>query len=259
MMGLVVAVTVVGLQAVGLILIIALLVIPPAAARFWTDRLYAMVAIAGGIGATSGLLGAGLSGVVPRMPAGAVVVLVASAFFAISLLLGRSRGLLPRTIDRRRLDRGVARQHVLRALFEWTEEHRDEAEPAPVGVPLEHLRTVRTWSARQLARALGAARKAGLVYQRPDGDLVLTEEGLAEATRVVRNHRLWELYLITHADVAPSHVDRDADKIEHVLGHALVEKLERLLASERPDLRVPPTPHPIRSGALGAARPARSD
>ena len=59
---------------------------------------------------------------------------------------------------------------------------------------------------------------------------------------------MWEIYLITHADVAPTHVDRNADRIEHVLGHAMVERLEALLVREHPDLRVPPTPHPLLAG-----------
>ncbi|MDA0576834.1 MAG: metal ABC transporter permease, partial [Verrucomicrobia bacterium] len=59
LMALVVFVTVIGLQAVGLILMIALLVIPPAAARFWTHRFRNMVWLSAVIGAVSGLVGAG--------------------------------------------------------------------------------------------------------------------------------------------------------------------------------------------------------
>ncbi len=66
---------------------------------------------------------------------------------------------------------------------------------------------------------------------------------MSAARRVVRNHRLWELYLITHADIAPSHVDRDADQLEHVLGDAMVEKLEGLLAAKQLPPAVPPSPH----------------
>ena len=65
--------------------------------------------------------------------------------------------------------------------------------------------------------------------------------GFAKAKRVVRNHRLWEVYLITYADIAPSHVDRDADMIEHILGKDLVDKLEQLLDSGQPLS----SPHPI--------------
>ena len=46
--------------------------------------------------------------------------------------------------------------------------------------------------------------------------------------RITRNHRLWERYLIKYADIAPSHVDRDADLVEHILGAELVSELETL-------------------------------
>jgi Mn-dependent DtxR family transcriptional regulator len=73
----------------------------------------------------------------------------------------------------------------------------------------------------------------------------MTEKGRVEARRVARNHRLWEIYLINYADIAPTHVDRDADMIEHVLGPELVEKLEKLLVAGDE----PKSPHPI--GASG--------
>ena len=80
------------------------------------------------------------------------------------------------------------------------------------------------------------ATREGLVIA-GEGAVTLTEAGLAEARRIVRNHRLWEMYLITHADIAPSHVDHSADMIEHVLGGELVAKLEAELFS-----RLPATP-----------------
>ncbi len=58
---------------------------------------------------------------------------------------------------------------------------------------------------------------------------------------MVRNHRLWEVYLINYADIAPNHVDRDADMIEHVLGTSMVEKLELLLGGDG----LPASPHPL--------------
>ena len=68
----------------------------------------------------------------------------------------------------------------------------------------------------------------------------LTSSGQDAARTIVRNHRLWELFLIRHADIAPTHVDRDADEIEHVLGVELIEELEAVLASEG---EVPSSPH----------------
>ncbi|WP_035705320.1 metal ABC transporter permease [Niveispirillum irakense] len=103
LMALVTLVTVVGLQTVGLVLIIALLITPAAAARFWTDRLPVMLAVAALIGGVSGGVGALLSARFHDIPAGAVIVLVASALFTFSLLLAPGRGLLARSLRRNRL------------------------------------------------------------------------------------------------------------------------------------------------------------
>ncbi len=103
LMGLVTLVTVIGLQTVGLVLIIALLITPAAAARFWTERLERMTGIAAGIGGLSGGIGAALSAALPDMPAGAVIVLVATTFFLASLLFGTARGLIALRIRRGRM------------------------------------------------------------------------------------------------------------------------------------------------------------
>jgi ABC-type Mn2+/Zn2+ transport system permease subunit len=84
------------------------------------------------------------------------------------------------------------------------------------------------------------------------GGLVLTHEGQREASRIVRAHRLWELFLIEQADIAADHVDRDADEIEHVLPASVLAQLEarlaaqgRLPASLVVAPSVPASPHPI--------------
>lgn len=105
LMALVTLVTVVGLQTVGLVLIIALLITPAATARFWTDDLGAMLIIAGLVGGLSGGVGALMSARFADLPAGAIIVLVATAQFLVSLLLAPSRGLLGRSLYRMRLRR----------------------------------------------------------------------------------------------------------------------------------------------------------
>ena len=94
MMGLVLAVTVVGLKIVGLILIVALLIIPPVTARFWTERTNHVVLISGLLGGVSAYIGAALSAALPDVPTGPIIVLVGFALFVISLLLAPQRGLV---------------------------------------------------------------------------------------------------------------------------------------------------------------------
>ncbi len=251
MLAVVTLITVVGLQAVGIILIIALFVIPAAAARFWTDRLLGMMFIASGIGAFSGWVGAVISAVAVRMPAGAIIVLVASFIFLLSLFFGSARGLVVRAMRRRRLNRHVARQHLMRAFFEHAEknEHargQEVVEAKQTKLDFQRLLEARSWTRQGVKKEIKRGVKFGLIVALGEEVYRLTDRGLIEARRHVRNHRLWEMYLITYADIAPSHVDRDADRVEHVLGQAMVQKLEGLLESAGGSVlggRVPANPH----------------
>jgi manganese/zinc/iron transport system permease protein len=93
---------VVGLRVVGLVLIVALLIIPAAAARFWSDRIGVVVAVSSFIGAASAYLGAAVSAVAPDVPTGATIVVVCAGFFLLSLGFGAARGLVIRALGVRR-------------------------------------------------------------------------------------------------------------------------------------------------------------
>jgi manganese/zinc/iron transport system permease protein len=245
--GLVVAVVVVGLQAVGLVLIIAMLIIPAAAARFWTERLLPMVVAAAVIGAISAMLGVLVSALFPRLPSGATIVLIALGAFAISMLLAPARGMVPRWRRRTQLNRRIDRQHLLRAMYEALEtfvDARGSVGPA-ASVGLNDLLRRRSWEPGKLKRILRRAERDALLRPTTSKRWALTERGKDEAIRMVRNHRLWEMYLITHADIAPQHVDRDADRIEHVLSPEMIVELETLVERDGRAPVVPSSPHEI--------------
>jgi manganese/zinc/iron transport system permease protein len=247
LLALITAVTVAGLQAVGLILIIAFLITPAAAARFWTNQLDRMLLLSAIIGGASGWLGASLSAFFPRLPAGAVIVLVAALCFAVSMLFGTERGVLVRFLRQAQLKERMGRQHLLRALYEIIETNRDGGELVLRAVPFRQIRGRRTWSDQHLRDYLRRAYNEGLVEApTKDDSILLTEAGLTEAAQLTRNHRLWEMYLIEYADVATSRVDRDADRVEHVLGEKMVARLESKLQTYRSaGSLVPESPHPI--------------
>lgn len=102
--------TVVGLPAVGVVLMVALLIIPAVTARMWTHSLGAVLALSGLLGGASGVLGTALSATLPApastlsrgWPTGPIVVLVAVVFFVVSLLAS-PRGLLTEAARRRRV------------------------------------------------------------------------------------------------------------------------------------------------------------
>jgi manganese/zinc/iron transport system permease protein len=249
LMMLVVMVTLIGLQAVGLILMVALLVIPAAAARFWTERMSTMAAISAAIGAASALVGAAMSAVFPRLPSGAMIVLVATGGFVLSMFLGTARGVVVRTVRARRLATKIRREHLLRAIYEVLET-REDAEPAAgaaaAPVSLAELARARSWNGGELRREIRRAAARGAVRIEPGGQVRLTSEGYRQAVKVTYDHRMWELFLTHYADIAPSQVDRGADAIEHVLDADMIAELESLLA-EHKKKPVPPSLHPTQA------------
>lgn len=281
-MALVVTITMIGLQAVGLVLMIALLVIPAAAARFWTQNLKTMTWISACIGGLGGLIGSGLSAVIADVPSGPAIVLVCSSLFFVSMLLGTSRGVIVRWLRRRQLNQNVDHQHVLRGLYELTEsqaskgsrayfktgtgtlvetefagENRGASGASPGfennsttdirGIAFDLLLASNSWSSFRLNQAIERCRREGLVERQDNASLRLTSAGFTEASRLAHEHRLWEMYLITHADIAPARVDQSADAIEHVLEPELIARLEELLRTSREREGVMPSPHPLES------------
>ena len=251
LLALVAAVTVVGLQAVGLILIIAFLIIPPAAARFWTHDLRTMMTLSAVIGGASGWLGASMSALLPKLPAGSVIVLVAACVFLVSMVFGAERGVLRRALEQVRLREKIGRQHLLRAAYEILETMQGSVGAVRnLPLSLDLLFARRTWSRAAFRLLLRRARSEDHIDTIADGMVRLSESGFGEAARITRNHRLWELYLIRYADIAPSHVDRDADAVEHVLGPDLVHELEDALERRAVDSAVPASPHRIAVGEV---------
>ena len=88
---------VIGLKAVGVVLMTALLIAPAAAARQWTNRLGGVVLLAAFFGALSGAGGTVLAHLAGRnisVPTGPTIVLTATALVLVSLLFGTARGLV---------------------------------------------------------------------------------------------------------------------------------------------------------------------
>ena len=95
--------TVIGVKAVGLVLMVSFVVTPPAAARHWTRTLPGMVALSGVFGAVGSGLGAYLSIVLGKIPTGPLIVLTLFAVFVVSLLFAPHRSLITRAFVRARV------------------------------------------------------------------------------------------------------------------------------------------------------------
>ncbi|HYF80401.1 MAG TPA: metal ABC transporter permease [Symbiobacteriaceae bacterium] len=216
---------VIGLQSVGVVLMAAMLITPAIAARYWTDRLGMMTVLAGLFGAASGALGTLLSQLGPRMPTGPLIVLAATLVFLVSLFFAPRRGLVARLIRFLRLKQQVARESALRAVYELAEGAGD---PGAV-ISLEELRRRRGIAGAGALAALARAGALAPAAPGPDGAPAgwrLTPSGLAEAHQLVREQRLWEVFLMHEGELGgQAAVDRDGARVPDVLR----SELERLL------------------------------
>lgn len=100
LLGLGVFVTVLGLQTVGLVLVVALLILPAVAARFWSERLAGIFRLSVAFGAGGAFVGAAASSFWPRAPTGASIVLALGLVFAASLLAAPRRGIVAEALRR---------------------------------------------------------------------------------------------------------------------------------------------------------------
>lgn len=176
---LIVIAIVVGLQAVGVVLMSAMIVAPAAAARQWTERLNVMVILSGLFGALVGLAGAVTSSVVPRLPTGPTIVLYMSAVVVASLLFAPERGVVAR-LRRQARQRWQFAAEALAVHLLNHEGDPDEAQESA----LVHLRAHMHWDEAFARRAVRWAVTHDLVA-RTNGRLRLTAFGRETARRVM--------------------------------------------------------------------------
>ncbi len=240
----IVAAVTIGLQAVGVVLMAAMLVTPAAAARQWTDRLGRLIALASGFGILAGILGAWISFLAPRFPTGPWMVVAISAIFLISILFAPHRGIVSRI--RRHWDnrRTITRDHLLKALFRAGQQEKDWS----AFYPAREIKRMWSFTDRELRRGLRRLNRLGLLDRA--GDMYrLTESGVAEGARVLRRHRLWEVYLSRYLDLPHDHVHRDAEDMEHILTPEMEARLLQLLDHPEQDPHASEIPYTDREAA----------
>lgn len=236
---LIVLAVVIGIQAVGVVLMAAILITPAAAARFWTNRITVMITLASIFGAISGLSGAYISYIQPAMPTGPWIVIVISTIAFISFFFAPTRGIISRLFRQATIRKTINDENILKALYQLGEEDKNFL----ISHLPEEIQKRRKIPMDQLTKILKRLRNQGYI-ERDGQHWKMTEEGKIRAQRVVKIHRLWELYLTTELRIAPDHVHDDADTIEHLLTPELEAELERLLKYPKVDPHKSEIPYP---------------
>jgi manganese/zinc/iron transport system permease protein len=236
---------VIGIRSVGVILMSAMLIAPAAAARQYTNKLSVMLTLSALFGLLSGFLGNFLSVEVANiwndphsyrrlaLPTGPMIVLVSSAICLLSLLLAPERGFLWRLIRIARFRGKCIRENVLKSMWRLG-----------AGKPLsfEDIKRYQNTSPLYLRWVMVSLAFNGWVDWLGANQYQLTKEGKIWAARIVRLHRLWEVYLVDYLGVGAERVHRNAEEMEHILTPELEKELTLLLKDPKEDPHHQPIP-----------------
>jgi len=239
LMAMTAATTVTAFEVVGSILVVAMLVVPAAAARLLTDRLGVMLVLSVVIGVIGAFGGHAMAITVPTwfgfeetLTSGSVAVMLGILLVG-AVFLSPLDGLLVRRVRRHALRTRILREDLLGWMFRREEGGRIGIPPAEITAIGVRLGA----GARQTSAALRGLQREGRVRFGTGAMMRLTDQGRRDASKLVRAHRLWESYLVTHADLRPDHVHRIAMELEHVTDEAGLRELAARAAD------VPHDPH----------------
>lgn len=253
LMGILSMTIVASLQAVGIILVVAMLITPGATAYLLTDRLPRMIVLAAAIGALAALTGLYISYWM-NYSSGAAMVIVVTIFFLLTLVFSPRQGILMKAVQRRRLQDRHLRDDIMKTVYHCETEMKESRVrdiAAHIGVPERAIKkTVRTLIRQNLLRDTGSDM------------MMLTDEGKKQALKLIRSHRLWETYLTEKAGMSWEHVDGEAERLEHSLPDELVDEIDERLGFPESDPHGAPIPrkdgtirhiedHPLASLAIG--------
>jgi manganese/iron transport system permease protein/iron/zinc/copper transport system permease protein len=202
-----------GVNIVGVILVVGLLVTPAATAYLLVDRLQSMIGLAALFGWTSFLLGYFAAAWINVAP-GSSIVVAATLQFLVVLIVAPRYGLLADWWRRR----SAVGQRVLEDLLGYMSRAKQ------TGLRLADMAQGIDVPAAAVKGALKDLERQELVVAR-DGEYSLTAAGQHEGLRLVRSHRLWEAYL-QHVGTPAEEIHTDAHKLEHVYAEEAVDYLD---------------------------------
>jgi manganese/zinc/iron transport system permease protein len=225
LMVLVAVTAVASFESVGNILVVAMFVVPPAAAYMLTDRLAPMIVISVFLAISAAVLGHLGALTIPAWfgyrstTTAGMMAVAAGVIFVIASCCSPRHGILMKIARRRILAWQILADDVLALLYRVAE--RNE-KTVPSRNTLQNVLLADQFS-------LGIV----LRWLRRRGDIVgsveeyrLTEQGTMRARGLVRSHRLWEQYLVSQAGVAAERTHGQAEQLEHFTDQRLRQQLD---------------------------------
>lgn len=223
-------------ESVGNILVVAMLIVPPATAYLLTDRLGLMIVIStviAAVGASSGHIAAvtvpSWFGYQSTTTAGMMAVMV-GVLFVVALLFAPHQGILIKWWRNRALSLRILCDDVIAYLYRQQERTQSQpataaaATAAPASASKQELADELFASSSQIRAALSRLSRWGEL-QHAANRYQLTDKGAQHGRKLIRSHRLWEQYLVSEASYDTSKIHGTAELLEHFTDRSLRDQL----------------------------------
>ena len=229
-------------EAVGNILVVAMFIVPAAAAYLCTDRLWAMIVISVVIAILSAIFGHIGAMLVPQLigyhstNTAGMMATMAGLLFLVAALFAPRYGVLVGWARRGILSLRILAEDVVGLLYRAEERTRVGAL-----LPRQSIRktlVAKRWSTRVV---LSWLQRRGDLVQGASG-YGLSDQGRRRAKALVRSHRLWEQYLVTAVGVDEARLHPTAEQLEHYTDPSLRDQLDQEMEHPSVDPHGAPIP-----------------
>jgi manganese/zinc/iron transport system permease protein len=216
---LIVTAIILGIRSVGVVLMAGMLIGPPVAAKPWSRKFSTLLILSSFFGLTSALIGNLLSYKLSSnqfsLPTGPMILISSSCLCIFSLLIAPRTGLLVRLIRMQTFRFKCKLENSVKLIWKKPD-----------------LKTELSFLIKFFMKMKGWITKDG----------TLTPKGEAAAQKIVRLHRLWEVYLVEYLGQNVEKVHRSAEELEHLFSPALEKQLTLLLNDPSVDPHRQPIP-----------------
>lgn len=219
------------LQSVGVILVVAMLIIPASTAYLLTNKLLKMVLISATVGMIAASSGLALA-IKTELTPGPMMTLSATFLFLIALLFSPKRGFLVKYVKRLQKNFTIDQQDVLKTIIKLSQEE---------GVTFTRLRTELHFGTIYLKINLLNLTRIKVVSHY-NGKYQVTEVGISLGKKLLRAHRLWETYMTKKMGIPTDKVHESAEKMEHIAQADFWEKVDKALGHPETDPHGSPIP-----------------
>lgn len=252
LMVLVAVTAVASFEAVGNILVVAMFIVPPAAAYMLTSKLSYMIWLSVLLAVLAAIIGhlaatqvPGWFGYKSTNTAGMMAV-TSGMLLMIAVLFAPKRGVVIRWIQQLYLSHRILADDVIALLYRMHEARRGNGSQSQSSqqATFNYIRETLLANAIALRFVLFRLR-FGDQLEFKMGEYQLTEHGIASATQLVRSHRLWEQYLVTSAGLDTTRIHDKAEKLEHFTDRQLRDRLDQSTDQPAADPHGTPIPPEI--------------